>query len=455
MDRPKNKYSIRYNNKSFLNKLKVTDPSQVGPNMDTFCVAPFIHQSTKTDGSIKACCRAKGRIASVKQFDFKDAEGTTLSDAWNWRKIRQLRLDLYNGIRNEMCKVCWDHEDANVESMRLSMNSNFHRLKDARRRAELAIKENGTLHEKPTWFEFKLNNNCNLKCRMCSPVDSSSWFKDHKLVKHIKSNFGDTYPEYVKALGLEDKALLNLYNEDNFWQEIDSWIDQGDRFQFAGGEPLYDKDHYRVLEALKESGKDLSKVELDYATNLSVLKTKNHNVLDYWKDYKLVTVGFSIDGPPGINEYIRGGSDINDIKNNVLKIRSKLDNVLLKAKFTTQALNVYYFPELVDWLYDIGITLIGVSFVSFPDHMDARIWNKEAKQEIFERYEEKMNSLPKDRFTAKRMLENVLNYVKNKDLYTEERWNRFIEWNKILDKSRNESYTNFKFLERYMNNYER
>ena len=66
-----------------------------------------------------------------------------------------------------------------------------------------------------------------------------------------------------------------------------------------------------------------------------------------------------------------------------------------------------------------------------------------------------MNSLTKDRFTAKRMLENVLNYVKNKDLYTEERWNRFIEWNKILDKSRNESYTNFKFLERYMNNYER
>ena len=57
---------------------------------------------------------------------------------------------------------------------------------------------------------------------------------------------------------------------------------------------------------------------------------------------------------------------------------------------------------------------------------------------IIEKYEEKMNSLPKDRFTAKRMLGNVLNYVKNKDLYTEERWNRFIEWNKILDKSRNE-----------------
>ena len=39
-----------------------------------------------------------------------------------------------------------------------------------------------------------------------------------KLVKHIKSNFGETYEEYVKELGLEDKALLSLYKEENFWE---------------------------------------------------------------------------------------------------------------------------------------------------------------------------------------------------------------------------------------------
>ena len=322
---------------------KVEKPSPVGPNMDTFCVAPFIHQSTKTDGSIKACCRAKGRIASVKEFDFKDAEGTTLVDAWNWKKLRDLRLDLYNGVKNEMCKVCWDHEDANVVSMRKTMSS-VERSLEAKKRAMYAIQNDGFVEEKPTWFEFKLNNNCNLKCRMCSPVDSSSWFKDHQLIKHIKSNFGETYEEYVKELGLEDKALLSLYKEENFWDSIESWIDQGNRFQFAGGEPLYDKDHYRVLETLKNSNRDLSTVELDYATNLTVLKTKNHNVLDYWKDYKKVTVGFSIDGPPGINEYIRGGSNIEDIKNNILLIKENLNNVTLKAKFTVQALNVYYLP---------------------------------------------------------------------------------------------------------------
>lgn len=445
------------NNKKHIPKTseEVNRPSPSTPNMDTFCVLPFLHQSTKTDGSIKVCCRAKGRVASVKDFDFKDSESTDLVDAWNWRKIRDLRLDLYTGVKNDMCKVCWDHEANGVESMRNGMNANVARMIEAKQRAKVAVDNNGFLDQekyKPLYFEFKLNNNCNLKCRMCSPVDSSAWFKDHKLIKQIKSNFGETYEDYVKTLGLEDKALLRLFDENNFWNSIEQWISQGTRFQFAGGEPLYDKDHYRVLEVLKSSGRDLSQIELDYATNLTVLKTKKYNVLDYWKDYKEITLGFSIDGPPGINEYVRGGSNIDHIKENILTIRKNLNNVTLKAKFTAQALNIFYFPELTDWLYELGVTLIGTSYVMFPDHMDAKIWTGDARKEIIEKYENKIASLPNDRLSAKRNLQNVLNYFKSKEMYTEERWNRFIKWNKILDKSRNESYNDYKFLERYMNN---
>ena len=143
------------------------------------------------------------------------------------------------------------------------------------------------------------------------------------------------------------------------------------------------------------------------------------------------------------------------IKRNVLEIKSKLNNVQLRGKFTVQALNIYYLPELTDWLYDIGVTLLGNSFVWYPDHLDARIWTGDARKEIIDVYENKINSLRNDRIIAKKTLTSILNFLKSKEMYTEERWNRFIEWNKILDKSRNESYTNFKFLERYMNNYER
>ena len=127
------------------------------PDMSTFCVLPFVHQSTKTDGSIKVCCRAKGRVASVKDFDFKDSESTDLVDAWNWRKIRDLRMDLYRGVKNDMCKVCWDHEANGVESMRQGMNSNVARMIESKQRAKIAFDDNGFLDEKkykPLYFEF-------------------------------------------------------------------------------------------------------------------------------------------------------------------------------------------------------------------------------------------------------------------------------------------------------------
>ena len=41
-----------------------------------------------------------------------------MAEAWNHRIIKQLRLDLVNGVRNPMCNACWNLEDAGVTSLR-------------------------------------------------------------------------------------------------------------------------------------------------------------------------------------------------------------------------------------------------------------------------------------------------------------------------------------------------
>ena len=270
------------------------------------------------------------------------------------------------------------------------------------------------------------------------------------LLNISQSNFGATYDEYVRDLGLEDKALLNLYNEENFWSSVEDWTSLGNEFQFAGGEPLYDADHYKVLEILKNSGRDLSQIDLTYATNLTVLETKKYSVFDYWKDYRRINLGFSIDGPPGINEYIRGGSNIDDIERNINLLRDRLPNVQLKAKITVQALNIYYIPELIQWLYDRGVTLIGSSYVMSPDHLDARVWCCQAREDISQKYMKAIAELTPTQISAKRNLTSILNYFQSRHMHTEERWHRFIEWNTILDKSRNESYKNYDFFNKYI-----
>ena len=51
-------------------------------NNKTFCVAPFTHLSTKTDGSIKACCRSLPAISNIKK--------ETILQAWNNKEMKQI-----------------------------------------------------------------------------------------------------------------------------------------------------------------------------------------------------------------------------------------------------------------------------------------------------------------------------------------------------------------------------
>ena len=42
---------------------------------------------------------------------------------------------------------------------------------------------NGTIDldkVKQTYYDIRLGNFCNLKCRMCSQMDSSSWYEDYR-----------------------------------------------------------------------------------------------------------------------------------------------------------------------------------------------------------------------------------------------------------------------------------
>ena len=201
----------------------------------TFCVAPFVHQSTKTDGSIKACCRSLPEISNINN--------ESLDEAWNNKEIKQLRLDLINGVRNSRCNVCWKLENNGVLSLRQKYNRMY------QDRAELVSKsmhKDGTVDYKPVWIEFKMSNICNLKCRMCHPMDSTKWFDDYKKISHLHENH---WQEYMIKLGLDKKAMLASYDND-FFNKLDYFLNDIEQLDFAGGEPLYDENHYKVLDSV-------------------------------------------------------------------------------------------------------------------------------------------------------------------------------------------------------------
>lgn len=401
-------------------------------NKDTFCVSPFTHQSTKTDGSIKACCRALPAIGNIK----KD----TMSEAWNHRLIKQLRLDLLNGVRNSMCDNCWNLEDSGVRSLRHKYSERQDHYEKALKAIE-TMHEDGHVEEMPAWIEFKLSNLCNLKCRMCHPIDSTKWRSDYSAIEHLHEDY---WQDYVNKVGVKEKTQLVNYNE-NFFNNLKNHMTNIDTLAFAGGEPFMDENHYRILDIVKPNAQNIS---LRYATNMTMFKTSKYNAMDYLPYFKDVVLAASLDGPPRLNEYIRGDSNSDAVEENI-KIAKTLTNTRIYGKITVQALNIYYVPEALEWFKKMELHT-DQHFVTWPNHLDARIWQGEARQLIVDKLTLYIDSLDNNDFNCKRTANDILKFFSANEMYTENKFWKFVEWNKILNNTRKESHEDFDFLKEYM-----
>ena len=405
---------------------------------ETFCIAPFTHLSTKTDGSIKACCRSLPALANIKK--------ETLLQAWNNAEMKQLRNDLVNGVRNERCDVCWKLEDVGAQSLRMKYNNPKvgRQLINADTNLK-SLNADYTLNNKPTWIEFKLSNLCNFKCRMCHPMDSTRWFEDYKKISHLHE---DSWQQEMTDLNLTKKSLLRSYSEE-FFENLPELMSNVDEIWFAGGEPLYDNDHYRILESVMYRA---DKITLNYATNLSMLSNKKYNVIDYWKKFKKVIAAVSLDGPPNLNEYIRSGADSKGIENNIRLLQKELPNVFIQGKITVQALNIYYVPETFEWFKSMNV-FTGVHFVTWPKFLDSRIWTGEARQEIKEKlksYLKHQDELIGLQLNVGNSIRDVVKFFNASEQHDNDKWNKFLEYNKTLDGARDETFEKFEFLKKWM-----
>lgn len=151
----------------------------------TFCIMPFIHTSTTTNGDFRLCCR------STRLWDIQNIP---LRDLWNHRKYKTVRSNLTEGVRDSHCNACWKMEDKGITSLRQSQNyertETYAHLVDTWHRTEV-------LPWNIPIVEFKLSNLCNLKCRMCWPKDSTPWLQDWDDVKHI---YEDSEQDYINGI---------------------------------------------------------------------------------------------------------------------------------------------------------------------------------------------------------------------------------------------------------------
>ena len=297
--------------------------------------------------------------------------------------------------------------------------------------------------EIPT-MEIKLNNLCNLKCRMCNPTDSTSWNdwleveefyikEDNYLVKNIQDL------KLVKSPYL-DKFTLNPH----WWDSFNKLLPYFRRVEFAGGEPLMDPTHYQILDMLKPYAHD---IEIKYATNLSMLGKGPRNIHDYWPLFKSVAVNVSIDGLHDSYEYIRGNADFNVMIDNIKTIQQYPNISRIVGAVAVQVSNVLILDKMIEYfLNDLGIVFY-TNMVNYPKVLSVQAMPKELRFMAIDRLLKVRSRVHGFKYVLEnplllgityKQIDGVINYLK---IDKSELWIDTIEFNRRLDISRNQSFT--------------
>jgi radical SAM protein with 4Fe4S-binding SPASM domain len=398
-------------------------------NKSNFCPAPWMHLHIINDGRAFPCCQTP----LENKHSFGNVKNNTLLEILNSDNAKQMRLNMLKGDPlPSSCERCTSKEVVGMNSMRTGLVSGYG--KDTQ---SFINKTNadGSLDElELQYWDFRFSNYCNLSCRTCGPIFSTSWAKDAKIIWSSEN---------------KQQTLIDLKDADLFWNDITNHIDSVQEIHFAGGEPVIMEEHWQMIDLLLE--KRLFNTRLRYSTNATVLTYKGRNILDVWKQFTNVHVSLSIDGVNDAFEYIRNRGVWNTTKENLLAIADS--EVKYWVHPTLSVLNIYRLVELHEILLNLNIlnpskdkrnldsyfiTQFHINPLFTPEYYSLQSLPAKHKKEIEKMllsYSEKMflkYGIPKSGWIS------IIEFMNAAD--TSHEWGNFIEMTNKLDAVRKQSF---------------
>ena len=399
---------------------------------------PFTGLATREDGAIKVCCRSHP-IGFIQE--------SNLEDIWNNDSMCRIRKQVLNSERPPECEPCFNLEDQGVESLRQRHITGV--IPEARINLyPNAISKMSSDYKMPfeiPTMELKLNNLCNLKCRMCNPTDSTSW-NDWKEVEEFYIKENNYLVKTIQELKLIESPYLDKFTDNpDWWTSLEKLLPYFQRVEFAGGEPLTDPTHYRILEMLQPYAKN---IEVKYATNLTSLGKGSRNIFDYWPAFKSVAVNVSIDGIGPSYEYIRGNGCWDDVVNNIKQIQEISNVSRIVGAVAVQVSNVMILDQIIEtFLNDLGIVFY-TNMVNYPNVLSIQVLPNELKAIAITKLRNVQKRVPEFKYVKEnpillgitlQQIDGIVNFILAKN--TTHLWDACVEFNRRLDVTRNQSFT--------------
>lgn len=381
-------------------------------NKDTFCLMPWIHLYVAQNGKINACCNAP--------IQYGNAQTDDLKLLFNNNSVNSLKKNLLKGIKDNRCELCYDQEKSGKSSIRTETLEKFkHYWNFDEKSQNYSIQ---SPPEFPVYFDIRFSNVCNLKCRTCWHGNSSNWFEDAKIIDNAIGN-----KAILKATNRNTELIDEILKNNSNIEEI----------YFAGGEPLMMDEHYYFLEQLIQKK---AQPLLRYNTNLSRLKLKEKNVLDYWKHFKKVEIMVSIDQMNEKFEYVRKNARWKATIDNIKTIQTS-EGIKIDIAPTVSVFNIMDLPKLHSFFanyLEMGWNSIYFNLLQRPDFYSIQSLPPQLKERASQTIQQHLSRIKsKANKRVQKELNSIINFMNSKQSNKNK---AFEKYNGKLDELRNENF---------------
>ncbi len=279
----------------------------------------------------------------------KDNPGTLHNTPYK----KEQRKIMLRQERPAECSYCWTQEDlGNLSDRHYRSGESW-----AAEHFEEIVHATGDEDYIPSYVEVNFNHACNLKCSYCSPQFSSSW--DDEIRRYGGYPTGTTHNDPSHFTGRRRPIPVREHNPyvDAFWEWWPSLYPKLKHFRMTGGEPLMDRNTYRVFDYVLAFPKP--DLHIDVTSNFSVEEKLWDQYLNYVKQLCNTNIEHfmqyvSLDSWGKQAEYIRHGMDFQ-------KVVKRVDHFLEEVPYrnsltfiiTMSNLNILGLKRLLDLILDL------------------------------------------------------------------------------------------------------
>jgi organic radical activating enzyme len=271
---------------------------------EAMCLAKWKQVSLHlTTGHTNSCYHPPLHRITLEDID------RSASGIHNTAHKKQQRLMMKKGQRPPECQYCWNMEDNGKLSDRHYRSGEPWAARDFHAIMSAPWDQDAT----PSYVEVNFNSACNLRCSYCSPQFSSSWMDEIQ-----REGAYPTSVPHNQLTHFEGERRPIPQRESNpyveaFWRWWPDLYPELEHFRMTGGEPLMDRNTYRVFDYVLEHLNP--RLHLNVTSNFSVEQKLFDRYLDYVKriteqdrvEHYMQYV--SVDGWGSQAEYMRHGLD--------------------------------------------------------------------------------------------------------------------------------------------------